>query len=168
MHATALIDRLEFLPPALDALLARLPEADWRARPPDGGWSILEVVVHLLDEEVEDFRPRVRLMVEDPTRAWTPIDPEGAVLARRYNERDPAEVLRRFRDERVASLAWLRGLSNPRWENSSVRPNGHVLRAGDVMASWPAHDARHLTQIAKRLYWLAARDGAPYDVGYAG
>jgi hypothetical protein len=42
------------------------------------------------------------------------------------------------------------------------------MRAGDLLASWAAHDARHLEQIAKRLHGLAARDGTPYSVAYAG
>jgi hypothetical protein len=36
------------------------------------------------------------------------------------------------------------------------------------MASWAAHDALHLRQIAKRLYELTARDAGRYSAGYAG
>ena len=168
MDAAALIARLERLPPALDALVATLPDADWRWRPADGSWSILEVVNHLADEETDDFRARVRSTLEDPSRDWAPIDPEGDVVARRYQDRDPAESLRRFRDARAASLAWLRGLAAPDWTTSRSHPQTRTLHAGELLASWAAHDARHLEQIAKRLHGLAARDGAPYGVGYAG
>lgn len=168
MDAPALIARLELLPPALDALLARLPDADWRWRPANGAWSILEVVNHLADEEAEDFRARVRLVLEDPSLPWPPIDPEAVVVSRRYQERDPAESLRRFRDERAASLAWLRGLAAPDWNRAKSHPRAGTLHAGELLAAWLAHDARHLEQIAKRLHGLAARDGAPYGVGYAG
>jgi uncharacterized damage-inducible protein DinB len=168
MDANALAARLEHLPAALDALLARLPDADWRWRPPEGGWSILEVVNHLVDEEVEDFRGRVRMLVEDPSGEWPRIEPEAWVTSRRYQERDPADSLRRFCDERAASLAWLRGLTAPRWENQSVRPNGRVVTAAEIASNWWAHDVRHLGQIAKRLHGLAARDAAPFSVEYAG
>jgi hypothetical protein len=167
MDASALIARLTYLPATLESLLAGLPDADWRWRPPQGGWSILEVVHHLADEEAEDFRARLASVLEDPTRPWAKLDPEGAVVARRANERDPAEVLGRLRTERQRSLDWLRGLSAPRWDATYVHPKGD-LAAGDLLASWAAHDARHLEQIAKRLHGLAARDGAPYAVGYAG
>jgi hypothetical protein len=125
------------------------------------------VVHHLADEEGEDFRARVSSVLEDPTRPWAKIDPEGVVLSRRTNESDPRRVLRRFREERERSLAWLRSLRSPRWENTYPHPR-RPITAGDLFASWVAHDARHLQQVAKRLYALAARDGAPYDVGYAG
>jgi hypothetical protein len=42
------------------------------------------------------------------------------------------------------------------------------VHAGDLLASWPAHDARHLAQMARVLDALAARDGAPYSTDYAG
>jgi hypothetical protein len=37
-----------------------------------------------------------------------------------------------------------------------------------LLASWAAHDALHLRQIARRLHGLAARDAGPYGVAYAG
>jgi DinB superfamily len=168
MNPAALIARLELLPPALDALVAALPDADWRWRPADGAWSILEIVNHLADEEVEDFRARVRLVLESPSLPWPPLDPEAIVVSRRYQERDPADSLRRFRDERAASLAWLHGLAAPNWDAAKHHARAGTLHAGDLLASWAAHDARHLQQIAKRLRGLAARDGEPWSVGYAG
>jgi hypothetical protein len=167
MDAGALIARLEPVPEALRALLADLPDADWRWRPPEGGWSLLEVVHHLADEEVEDFRARLASVLEDPKRPWAKLDPEGAVVSRRANEADPRDVLERFRTERRRSLDWLAQVAAPRWESAYAHPKGSIA-AGDLLASWVAHDARHLEQIAKRLHGLAARDGAPYAVGYAG
>ena len=167
MDAPALIERLAPFPAALAALLRDLPDADWRWRPADGGWSILEVVHHLVDEEVDDFRARLASVLEDPRRPWAKLDPEGIVTSHRTNESDPDQVLRRFREERERSLAWLRSLRSPRWDAAYEHPKG-AITAGDLLASWVAHDARHLQQIAKRLYALAARDGAPHRVGYAG
>lgn len=192
MNAAVLIARLAVTPEALDTLLAGLSDDDWRLRPAartpgpapnptvapgegptgesrtHGGWSILEVVNHLADEEVEDFRARLRSTLEDPAREWAPIDPERAVRDRAYQERDPAESLRRFRAAREESLAWLRALPEPRWDNAKTHPRAGTLHAGDLLASWAAHDARHLQQIAKRLHLLAAHHGAPYSVEYAG
>jgi len=66
MDVQALIARLEPLPSVLEALLLGLRSADWTWRPADGGWSILEIVTHLLAEEVHDFRVRTRSTLEDP------------------------------------------------------------------------------------------------------
>lgn len=168
MDIPAIFARLDLMPGALDALLLGLPAGDWRWRPPEGGWSLLEIVNHLVDEETDDFRVRVGSMLEDPSREFPALDPQGAVTARRYQERDPAASLARFREERARSLMWLRSVQHGPWENSHVHPRAGTVHAGDLFAAWPAHDALHLAQIARRLHALAVRDGAPYTVGYAG
>ena len=87
MDVEALLRRLERLPGTLEALLQGLPVEDWRWRPPAGGWSILEVVGHLVSEEGDDFRTRARLTLTDPALDWPKLDPEEVVrrhLARTY------------------------------------------------------------------------------------
>ena len=41
------------------ALVAPLSLGDARWRPEEGGWSVLEIVNHLADEETQDFRQRL-------------------------------------------------------------------------------------------------------------
>lgn len=168
MDAAALIARLEVTPAALRALLGPIDPADARWKPPSGAWSILEVVCHLVDEEVEDFRRRLDLTLRDPARPWPQIDPEGAARQRRYNEQDLAERLHRFAAERERSLAWLRALDDPDWDRGHEHPRAGRLRAGDLLVSWVAHDQLHLRQIARRLYELTLRDGGVYSAEYAG
>jgi hypothetical protein len=157
-------------PASLRALLTNLPTADARWRPPSGAWSILEILCHLCDEEVDDFRTRVESTLRDPAAAWNPIDPEGAARERRYNEQDPGAALARFEAERAKSIAWLRSLRSPDWTRAHTHAKiGFPLSAADLLASWAAHDALHIRQIAKRLYELAQRDGGPgVSVKYAG
>jgi len=168
MHADRIIQRMEFLPGSLRALLSGLPAGAVRWKPPSGAWSILEIVCHLGDEEVEDFRARLRLVLDDPSRDWPKINPEGWAVERRYNERDMASSLDRFALERGASVAWLRSLPEPDWSLAASHPRLGLLRAGDLLASWAAHDALHLRQIAKRLHELASADAPGFDTGYAG
>jgi hypothetical protein len=167
MNLESIIRRMEQFPQALQALAGQPPPEDARQRGPAGQWSILEIVSHLADEEEADFRVRVRLTLEDPEQDWPPIDPEGWARDRRYNERDLSAEFDRFAAARADSLAWLRSLKDPDWRRFREHPHGR-LSAGDLMASWAAHDALHLRQIAKRLYELARRDAPGCDVGYAG
>lgn len=168
MTPTLLISRLERFAAVLPPLVADLPDEDARFKPPTGAWSILEITCHLADEEVEDFRARLRLTLEDPTQDWPPIDPEAAARDRHYNAQNLTHTLDRFARERTASIAWLRSLSNPDWDRAFVHKKFGPQTAGMLLASWAAHDALHLRQIAKRLFELAARDGAPHTTGYAG
>lgn len=168
MNADALIRRLESFADALPAVVTSMDAADARWKPPSGAWSVLEIVNHLADEEVEDFRQRLELTLRDPARRWPSIDPETAAVERRYNERDLNESVRRFVSERRKSIEWLHGLKEPDWHATHEHKKLGPVMAGAILASWAAHDDLHLRQIAKRLYELNNRDGQPYGTEYAG
>lgn len=70
-------------------------------------WSILEVINHLHDEEREDFRQRLDLVLANPEQTWPRIDPQTWVTSRGYNERDLSSSLNNFFTERENSLSWL-------------------------------------------------------------
>ncbi len=167
MDFEPILARLSAFPSAVSALLAPVPEVDLRWRPAAGGWSLLEILAHLADEEVEDFRARIFSTLEDPARAWPPIDPEGDIERRGYNALDPAETLRRFEVARAETVEQLAALEEPDWTTVHVSKLGD-LRAGDVLASLVAHDALHLRQVARRLFDLGVRDCEGFSPDYAG
>jgi len=139
--------------------------AIWKPAPDK--WSILEVVNHLYDEEREDFRQRLELVLKDPALVWPPIAPQEWVTTRAYGERDLDESLDNFLSERRKSLAWLRSLRSPNLESRHEREAGS-LRAGDLLASWLAHDFLHIRQIT-RLHWQYLTATAnPFETEYAG
>src|SRR6185503_20762805 len=121
MNAEAIVRRLEAFVEVLPAA-ARVSMEEARFKPPSGAWSILEVVCHLADEEVDDFRARLGSVLDDPSIALAPIDPEGWARERRYNEKDLGEAVERFVRERRASVEWLRSLRNPDWTRAYVHP----------------------------------------------
>src|SRR6187402_2846090 len=106
-----------------ESLLANVGLEQARWKPSPDKWSILEVVNHLYDEEREDFRQRVELVLSDPTQPWPPIDPRTWVTSRGYNDREVDLSLDNFFSEREKSLLWLRSLADPNWQNSNTGPN---------------------------------------------
>lgn len=148
-------------------LVAAITPAEARFKPNPESWSILEVICHLYDEEREDFRQRLDIVLHHPTEEWPPIDPTGWVVARKYNERDLAEMVNNFVAERKNSLAWLKGLSRPNWEAEYTTSFG-VMKAGDMLGSWVAHDHLHLRQLVELRRARVLQLVAPYDVQYAG
>jgi len=168
MDFPKLIESLERFGRLLPAVVVDVSQSDAIWKPESGGWSILEIVCHLADEEVEDFRCRVELTLKDPASPWPPIDPEGVAIERNYNGQDMARVLERFVREREASVKWLRSIEDPNWDNAYVHPKFGPIRVGEVMVSWAAHDQLHLRQIAKRMFEMNVRDGSPYATDYGG
>jgi hypothetical protein len=150
-----------------ESLVRTISPEQARWRPAPDKWSLLEVVNHLFDEEREDFRQRLKLTLEDPAQAWPPINPREWVTTRGYNERELDTSLNNFLGERQASLQWLGQLSAPNWQNSNEGPNG-ILTAGDLLASWLAHDFLHIRQLT-RLHWqYVGAIADSYQTTYAG
>lgn len=167
MNPQLLIASLEYFPEVLSKAVANLSNDDVRYKPVDGAWSILEIITHLADEEVEDFPARLRSTLADPAKPWNPIDPEGWAKLRNYNDGDLNEQIRRFTNLRKDSITWLNSLTDPQWSNTFNHPKGEI-KAGDLLAAWTAHDWLHMRQISKRRFQLSQRDAGNYSTRYAG
>ena len=168
MNARGLIGSLEHFALMLPAVVRGVSQDDARWKPDDGNWSILEIVRHLGDEEVEDFRTRLRLTLENPKQDWPSINPPQWAIDRRYNECNLDDALERFVSERNASTKWLHGFRDSDWSKTHTHQKFGSMRAGDLLTAWAAHDALHLRQIAKRMHQLAQRDGGEFSASYAG
>lgn len=163
-----LIARLERGARSIVTVVDGISDGDARWKPADEAWSILEIIRHLGDEEVDDFRTRVRMTLLAPDQDWPPIDPEGWSLQRDYNHADLHEAISRFTREREASVKWLTEIApTADWKRARVHPQYGTFYAGQLLGAWVAHDALHLRQIAKRIYQLAERD-CGHSVRYAG
>jgi hypothetical protein len=168
MNPERLINRMDRFRHVLTALCDAIDHEEAYWKPEDGGWSIVEIISHMVDTEIDDMRTRVRLTLEDPTQDWPPIDPEGWAIERNYQENDFAAVVARLFTERTTSTKWLRSLDSPDWGSTRTHPKFGPIRAGDILTAWCAHDALHLRQIAKRMYQMTNRDGGEFISRYAG
>jgi hypothetical protein len=130
-------------------------------------WSPLEILAHVADEEVEDFRPRAQAAAVGAPVPWA-IDPARWVSERGYNAQDPADVLQRLAAEREASCAWLRNLSMEALDSALEDPQLGRMRCGDFVAAWRLHDLLHLRQLVTALAVLTARRFSDCRTEYAG
>lgn len=151
----------------LRALLAGIGAKEARAKPSKATWSILEVTCHLYDEEVEDFREHLDFILHRQKEQWHSIAPQAWVKERKYNEQDFGKMKGKFFRERTKSLVWLKGLKNANW-NITYRSKFGSMSAGDMFASWVAHDNLHIRQLVELKRWHIERMSKPYKVRYAG
>jgi hypothetical protein len=168
MNPEALIQQLAADAGRVRELASGVTEEQARWKPAPDSWSILEVINHLYDEEREDFRLRLDYILSRPGEPWPPIDPQGWVNARDYNARDLAESLQAYLEERHKSLDWLKTLAGVDWEKGEKAPWGGVLRAGDMLSAWVAHDIHAMRQLSELHYAWTQRLAEPYSVDYAG
>jgi hypothetical protein len=152
---------------AIRTLVQPISDAQARWKPSPEDWSILEVVNHLFDEELEDFRAHLDFVLYHADQPWPEIDPEGWVTERAYNQREIGESLDKFLKAREESLAWLERLETPNWE-AAYQLEWGPLTAGDMLASWVAHDLLHMRQLVELQRAYAVQQSEPYSGRYAG
>ena len=167
MNMQALIRPLEVHATAIKELIEGVNEDQARWKPDPASWSVLEVINHLYDEEREDFRTRLDIILHRPHETAPPIDPQGWVVSRRYNEKDLRISTANFLAERTYSVEWLRGLDSPDFD-SFVEGKFGRMSAGDMFAAWVAHDLLHLRQLIELKFLYDLEFLSPYKPDYAG
>lgn len=152
---------------AIASLLSGLSENEQLHRPEARKWNLLEIICHLYDEEREDFRARIRYILENESGGFVPINPVQWVEARKYAEQDFDRVLNLWKSERMASVEWLNTTKNSNWEQAYMHPKLGNMTASMLLQNWLAHDFLHIRQILKNRYtWLSKNTGE--DLSYAG
>jgi hypothetical protein len=167
MDAVLVAAHLASTPAAVRALLNGLPDTVARWKPAANKWSLLEVLCHLADEERQDFRLRLRLVLESAEAPWPEIDPQAWAGQRGYNGREVSASLIDFERERAESLRWLGGLRHVRWDVVHHHPKLGALHAGDLLAAWVAHDLLHLRQMINLRLAGLETGAAPFSTKYA-
>jgi len=149
------------------ALVSGISQEESQVRPDSDSWSILEVIGHLFDEERNDFRPRLAIILERPNDEFPPNHPREWITERGYNQRNLAEVLEQFLAERKASLEWLKDLANSNWEMSYTTP-WRTITSGEMFTAWVEHDTHHMRQLVELRRARILNLSEPYITDYAG
>ncbi|MCB0602497.1 MAG: DinB family protein [Saprospiraceae bacterium] len=166
-HALRIIEELDRNRQVFRNLLSGVPHEMQTWRPGPDKWNLLEIICHLRDEEKEDFRIRVQMVLEDPDQTLPAIDPVGWVQSRHYGDQDFEVVLNSFLAERKRSVDWLQSLQDPPWHHEHVHPTAGIRSARLFFTNWLAHDYLHIRQITRLKYdYLHAMTGVALD--YAG
>ena len=167
MNLQLICERMQGNAAVLAGLYVGLDEGQLHWRPDPKKWSLLDVLCHLHDEEIDDFRTRVDMALHRPGEVWPSINPEGWVKERRYAEWDLAETLSAWQQRRTESIRWLLGLEAPNWERAHEHPEIGTLSAGDLLLSWVTHDHLHLGQITRLQLAYHQEAGQPFSSRYA-
>ncbi len=147
-------------------LLSNVSEEQQLWRPAPEKWCLLEIVCHLYDEELDDFRFRVKWCLERPGEPAPRFDQIAWVTERKYMEQDYHEMLGKFLEVRDASVAWLRSLKDAPWQNSFQHKRFGEMSAELFLRNWLAHDYLHMRQILRYRFGILDNEGGSLD--YAG
>jgi hypothetical protein len=141
-------------------------QALWKQSPEK--WSIQQVVCHLRQTEEKDFRPRLEKTLRDANEDWKPLVATEMRLEETGGENNLTEYLQNFLAEREKSISRLKTIESPAWENAHRHNEQLTLAAGDLLASWLAHDYLHIKQIIRLQYDYVNLISEPFKTDYAG
>jgi hypothetical protein len=167
MELTQAVSQLQYQGEAIVSLCTGVSEALARCKPDPENWSILETLNHLLMEERLDFRKHIGKIFQESQDIPPEIDPKNWGNGKAEGPVSLAQLMLDFKAERETSIAWLNALREPDWE-ATITFEWGSLSAGDLLASWLAHDLLHLRQLVALQYHLTARESQPFEVEYAG
>ena len=157
LHETTTL--LERTPRVVRELLGDLPDG-WLGEPDTvGGWTARDVVGHLISAELDDWIPRVEIIVRDGTsRPFDPFDRFAHV--ERDRDVPLATLVERFAELRAQSLARLGELvpDDADLERRGRHPELSDVTLGQLLATWAVHDLDHLAQVYASL--AASRDAS--------
>ena len=143
---------LAVTPPVLSSLLTRLDPHLLHVNEGEGTWSPFQVLCHVVWGEVDDWMPRVRMLLERGTnQGFTPFDREAGFT--RYGDWPLDRLLDEFARLRTENLAALDALplTSADLSRQGLHPQLGIVTLEQLLATWVTHDFAHLTQINRVL-----------------
>lgn len=147
---------LQTAPIVLQTEFSALPLTMLRWQPAPDGWSVLDVVGHLIEAEQRGFAGRIHQILAEPRPTFRGWDPASVARARGDNARDPQAVLDEFSRLRAGSTVLVAALDEEDLERGGIHPDVGFLTVRDLLHEWVQHDAAHLNQVRdniQRFVW---------------
>jgi uncharacterized damage-inducible protein DinB len=114
------------------------------------GWTITEVLGHLLEAEI-GFYDRAKLTIETDNPQLPMSDPNQTVIDKGYASQNAMDILQQWQAHRVPFIAYLQSLPDDdvTWERPAQHPKRGAFTLTDqlMLAAW--HDTNHIHQIVK-------------------
>ncbi|GAC1396199.1 MAG: hypothetical protein NVSMB65_15360 [Chloroflexota bacterium] len=138
-------------PPRIAALTAGLEPEQLHTTPPDGGWSVRDVLAHLR-ACADVWGDCIGAMLTHDAPTLRAVNPRTWIKGTDYVDQEFATSLQDFARQRAALLAILQPLAPDDWSRAArVTGAGAVLRRTVLSyAQWMArHERPHLKQIQR-------------------
>lgn len=127
-----------------------------------GRWSPREIVGHFVHGEIEDWIPRIRIILFEDNKNFEPFDPGD--FEHFIKDKDVNELLNDFESKRTNSLNELASFNlQPKdFEKKGLHPEFGEVTLQQLIATWTVHDLNHLYQISRTIAKKYEADIGPW------
>src|SRR5215216_4534193 len=146
----AAIAILRSTPATLRSLVAGVPDGVLLA-PVDDGWSVRDVIAHLVDTNSGVIVARMRRIVEEDHPYIRSIDAPARLEAGGYRTRSVASLLDELARKRDEEVAWVLAQRLDALERTGEHDEAGEISALDQVYQWAWHDLDHLKQALEML-----------------
>jgi len=137
-------------PSVVRALLVGLPSSALD-QPNAEGWSVKDIVAHMVDVEDGVMVSRITRLLEENRPFIRSIDPPARLAAGDYAARSLDDLLEELSRQRASHAAWLARLTEQQLARGGEHEEVGEIFVVDLAHQWAAHDLTHLRQIAQML-----------------
>ena len=135
------------MPAKLKAIAVAIPQAAWRSKPADGGFSLVEHVCHLRDIDGDGYRLCLERMLTETCPSLPDLDGDALARERAYQSADLAAALASFTTTRLAVVARLAKLSPEERQRTGLMAGETEITVDGLVEIMTAHDSEHLDQL---------------------
>lgn len=155
-----LVRELAETPRNVRQLAVDLTDGDWRWKPTEEEWSVLEHLCHLKDIEQEGYAVRIEKLKHETEPFLADIDGDKLAQTRSYNSQDFDQALRDFTLARQQNVDSIKDLPLKWLNRSGTFENVGTVTLGKLLLMMREHDEGHLHDI-RSLCERLRRSGAP-------
>ena len=148
---TAVVATAKAIPAALKGMLSNLPASAWTESPHPEEWSLVEIISHLRDVEIEVNLPRIQTFLHEENPFITADDTDMWVAERAYAKEDGETALRGYVNARLETLKVLKKLNDDDWQRAGRHAIFGPITVQEQLGFMVEHDRVHLRQIYKQL-----------------
>ncbi len=138
---------LRSTPFVLQYLTENLQDADWKKKTSAQDLSLLELVSHLLDVEVEINAPRIETVLSEDDPFIAGIDSDPWIVERQYQTTRTPQVINDFMTQRLSSVERLASLSNDEWSRPAHHSFFGPTNLLELVRFIALHDIDHIRHV---------------------
>jgi uncharacterized damage-inducible protein DinB len=117
----------------------------------EDGWTVNEVVGHILDMDI-GFLNRAQMILAEDNPDLPSLDHNQLVIDGDYNSRGKDDIMAELAAHRAEYVELFQSLTDEQWERSGTHPErDYPFTMTDALMQVALHDNNHLEQITRIL-----------------